>query len=103
MPRPPSTLTKAIRSLPDLTPEQVVEALAARGLKATPYDVGRARTRSASGSSAQSSAPKVSTNAASKPNLALEELLLAVAAEMGLGRALGVLEGERERIRAILG
>jgi hypothetical protein len=33
----------------------------------------------------------------------VEELLKAIAAEIGLGRAIAVLQGERDRVRAVLG
>ncbi len=34
---------------------------------------------------------------------ALEDVLRAIAAELGLGRAVEVLEGERARVRAVIG
>jgi hypothetical protein len=33
----------------------------------------------------------------------VEDLLRAAAAELGLGRAMEILEGERARVRAVLG
>jgi hypothetical protein len=62
---------------------------------AAKVDTSRPATAAASMVNGSSSAPKVSARA--------EALLKAVAAEIGLGRAIELLQSERARVRALIG
>jgi hypothetical protein len=120
MARPQSETSKLILSLPhSMTAKDVVAALKKKGMKTTEGNVYRVRRlgqkkagRSAAPVSAPVSAP-ASVSAPAKrrgrppkaratPSRA-EDLLRAVAAEIGLARAIDVLQGERARVRGFIG
>lgn len=101
-----------VRSLPSTTPaKEVVAKAKTAGID---LDVGYVyNIRSTSKSSAKkksakakAAAPHATNGAAIKSTRdlsATESLLRAVGAEIGLGRAIQILEAERERVRAVLG
>jgi hypothetical protein len=124
------TLNKSdfIRSLSaDLSVAQVIEKAKESGISITPSHVYKARGRAAG---TARGAKKAKTNGAMKavngaptttqprvakpaaangrglatpPSSKSEDLLRAVAAEIGLRRAIEVLQGERSRVTAIIG
>ncbi len=95
-----------VRARPHLSPREVVEDAVAAGVKldvgyvlnVRGYDKAVARKRRA----AMKTGAKLSATegGAASP---VESLLLAVASEVGLGRAVALLEGERARVRAVIG
>jgi hypothetical protein len=114
-PTPKSKLSKFILSLPTtLTATEVVSKAKAQGLKTSPNNVYRVRRLFGAGSrmapSRQTAKPVPSSPAKPSPRLALrsfsssaEDLLKAVAVEIGLGRAVEILAGERARVKAVIG
>jgi hypothetical protein len=97
-----------VRGLAVTTPAKAVVAKAkARGIKLTEsyvYNVrGAAKTarRARTGSLRSALVPR-SFAAAARPGLATEDLLRAVGAELGLTRAIEVLQAERARVHAVL-
>jgi hypothetical protein len=124
MPRPQSALTKFILSLPPSTSVKEVTAKAnARGMKTSEANVHRVRRLQArKGRPAKPAVPAqkappskpvsvrpepvvhaapVATAPASSHSA--EGLLKAVAAELGLGHSIELLQAERAKVRAILG
>jgi hypothetical protein len=114
MARPRSALSAFILSLPhDLPVKEVLARVAARGMKASANNVYRVRRLGARsikvGKDTQGSrravperkGPSVARPIASAASA--EDLLRAVAAEVGLGRAMLILAGERARLRALIG
>jgi hypothetical protein len=101
-----------IRRLPKLSPKEVVAKAKAEGIKLEVgyvYNVrsaGKAvaakraatTTTSRKATARSDSQPSVSTSTSSA-----EELLHAIAAEVGLGRAIEILAAERARVRAVIG
>jgi len=110
-PRGPSKAA-FVRSLPSNTPaKEVVAKARSAGIV---LDVGYVyNVRSTSKSSAKKRSGKVEAAAAQQANggspkasrdaSATESLLMAVGSELGLGRAIEILEAERARVRAVLG
>jgi hypothetical protein len=107
-------MTKAdfVRSLPVTTPAKEVVAKAKEaGIALTDMYVYNVRSTSkASAKKGNGRKPSSRTVAAVRgPHKvaaavgSVEELLKAIAAEIGLGRAIAVLQGERDRVRAVLG
>jgi hypothetical protein len=109
----PASKAAFVRQFPHLTPKEIVEKAKDEGLK---LEVGyvyniRSADKGAHGKptkspAARPSAPKaaaapVRPRATSHSNE--EELLKIVAAEVGLGRAIEVLQGERARVMAAIG
>jgi hypothetical protein len=104
MARPRSALTKFILSLsPGLSTKEVITQVRAKGMRATEgnvYGVRRmfrpkgARTRPHAVASV-STAPRASMSGA-------ENLLRAVAAEVGLARAIDILAAERAKVRSLI-
>jgi hypothetical protein len=111
---PAKTKSKAdfVRTYPSLSPKEIVEKARAAGVKFDVAYVYRVRAMGKTTRKAKSAAAKTTTPAAvngAVPSVALpaassstEDLLRAVAAELGLGRAVEILAGERERVRAVL-
>lgn len=101
-----------VRSLPPHTPaKEVVAKAKSAGIQ---LDVGYVyNIRSTSKSSAKKKSGKIGAPLAHPANggspkpsrdaSAAESLLKAVGAELGLGRAIQILEAERARVRAVLG
>jgi hypothetical protein len=67
----------------------------------SPGKARRAAAKTTTSPTLNGAAPSVAS--AAKPSSSAEELLRAVAAELGLGRAVEILQGERARIRAVIG
>jgi hypothetical protein len=110
----PVTMSKAdfVRARSHLSPKEIVEDAKAAGIK---FDVGyvyNVRGADKSAGKKKRAAKKASkvavTTNGSGPSIttssstATEDLLRAVAAEVGLGRAIELLQGERARVSAIL-
>jgi hypothetical protein len=100
-----------VRARPHLSPKEIVEQAAARGIKFGVhyvYNVRRHDTASGAGKKGREARAIVDRKGAAVPRpitsaSRAESLLKAVAAEIGLGRALEILEGERARVRAAIG
>jgi hypothetical protein len=114
----PSASTKApkskaafVRGLPASTPaKDVVKQAKAAGIKlgiSYVYNIrGTAKTAAKKKKRAAAKSPAVSTVAnggGSRVSASAENLLKAVAAEIGLGPAIEILTGERARVRAVSG
>ena len=116
MARPQSSTSKLILSLPStMTAKDVVKAVKAKGMKTTEGNVYRVRRLGkkkagrpaavAASAAPASAAPRRRgrpAKLASGGSSGAEDLLRAVAAELGLARALDVLQGERAKIRGLL-
>jgi hypothetical protein len=110
-PKSPAPASKAafVRAHASLSPKEIVAKGKAEGVK---FDVGyvynirgydkttakRKRSVKARAPRTGASVPRPVTTASST-----ETLLKAVAAEIGLGRAMEILAGERARVRAVIG
>jgi len=104
-----------VRAYPSLSAKEVVEKAKAEGIKLGWRYVYNVRasdkaTRKAKRAAAKATiAMTAAVNGAATsvalpaPSSSTEDLLRAVAAELGLGRAVEILEGERERVRAVIG
>jgi hypothetical protein len=96
-----------IRSLPkSMSVKDVVAAAKKRGIQIADTYVYWARSQSgkkqnANRATTTRTAPSVKRPIATAEKA--EELLRAVAAEIGLGRAMDILAGERARVRAVIG
>ena len=110
-----------IRTLPSTTPaSEVVAKAKAAGMSITPQYVYNLRARANRtpgapkrgpgrppgsgrkakvGSASTASAPR----SAAPSNSRVEDLLRAAAAELGLSRAIGILQAEQDKVRAIVG
>jgi hypothetical protein len=113
----PSASTKApkskaafVRGLPASTPaKDVVKQAKAAGIKlgiSYVYNIRGAAKTAAKKKRAAAKSPAVSTVAnggGSRVSASAENLLKAVAAEIGLGPAIEILTGERARVRAVIG
>jgi hypothetical protein len=102
-----------IRDLPaNLPAKEVVERAKAAGLKmsvAYVYSIRTAAKANArkSGGSAPPAAPRgrvaIAVNGHASGGGKVEDLLRAVAAEIGLSRAIGLLQSEQQKVRAVIG
>jgi hypothetical protein len=114
---PAKTASKAdfVRARAHLSPKGIVEEAKAEGVKFDANYVNRVRamdktarkkkrvtvkTTTSTPTPVNGAAPPVTSLA--KPTSSAEDLLRAVAAELGLGRAVEILQGERARVRAVL-
>jgi hypothetical protein len=102
----PKSKADFVRAHPNLSPKEIVEKAAAAGIKLGwryVYNVRAtdkvARKRKRAAAKGRTSTPSVTLAASSS---SAEDLLRAVAAELGLGRAVEILAQERARVRAIL-
>jgi hypothetical protein len=111
MARPQSETSKLILSLPNsLSAKDVMAALKKKGMKTTESNIYRVRRlgkkksgRPAAGAiSAPAKRRGRPPKASAAPSRA-EDLLRAVAAELGLARSIEVLQGERARVRGFVG
>jgi protein involved in polysaccharide export with SLBB domain len=112
MARPRSALSKFILSLPhDLSVKEVIAKAKAKGLKTSENNVyrirrtlGRARTKAAT-TKERATTPRngASVQRPITTTSSADDLLRAVAAEIGLGRAVEILHAERTRVRAAIG
>jgi len=124
--KPAETKADFVRARAHLSPKEIVEDAKSQGVKLDPsyvygvrgYDqVKASKKQSASKKNATTTASKKATpptSTSSKTTTSngtrptgsassVEELLRAVAAEIGLGRATEILAGERARVRAVMG
>ena len=108
-----------IRSLPSTTPaSEVVAKAKAAGMSITPQYVYnlRARANVSSGAPkrgpgrprknplpASAARPSSASNSGGGSDARVEDLLRAVAAEIGLSRAIGILQTEQQKVRAVFG
>jgi hypothetical protein len=112
--KPAPSKADFVRKYPNLSPKEVVERAKAEGVT---FDVGyvyniRSADRAAEAKKKPSpkptaAKPQPAAVSASRPSApasatATEDLLRAVAAEVGLGRAVEILAGERARVHSIL-
>lgn len=108
--KPPASKASFVRAHSDLSPKEIVAKAKAEGIK---LDVGYVyNVRGAAKAGARKKVVKqaarraVARGGVTLPRLAastspVESLLRAVAAEIGLGRAMEILSGERTRVRAL--
>ncbi len=104
----PASIADFVRAHADLTPKEIVAKANAEGMKlhvSYVYAIRQSENRKASSSRPRRAraraAESVPRPIASSSRA--EELLKAVAAEIGLGRAIGILEAERAKVRAVIG
>jgi len=101
-PKPTTTKAAFVRNLPSTIPAKAVVAQAkAAGMKLSAnyvYLIRAAAKENRGSVRAGRSVPRPITSVSS-----VENLLKAVAAEIGLGPAIGILQGERARVRAVIG
>ncbi len=90
--KPAQTKADFVRKFPNLSPKEVVAKAKLEGVK---LDTGYVYNVRGADKLAQ---PSITTASSSKA----ENLLKAVAAEVGLGRAIQLLEAERARVHSIL-
>jgi len=91
--KPGETKADFVRARAHLSPKEVVEDAKSKGVKLDAGYVYNVR-----GYDKATAIKKARASGSS-----VEELLKAAAAELGLGRAIEVLQGERARVRAVLG
>jgi hypothetical protein len=114
--KPVKSKAEFVRTLPSSTPaKEVVAKAKAAGISITEthiYGVRSADRRAKKKSAAKSNASKPAVTAAAivngptsaqKVSAKAESLLKAVAAEIGLGNAIEVLQSERARVRGLIG
>jgi hypothetical protein len=119
--KPVTSKAEFVRTLPSSTPaKEVVAKARAAGISITEnhvYSVRSVDKRAKKKSSAKSHAPKPAVTAAAvtaasvvngsasapKVSAKAESLLKAVAAEIGLGNAIAILQSERARVRGLIG
>jgi hypothetical protein len=103
-----------VRTYPSLSAKQIVEKAKAEGIKLGWRYVYNVRATDKAARKAKRAASKTTTSTPRSANGAApiaklpatssaEDLLRAVAAELGLGRAVEILAGERARVRALIG
>jgi hypothetical protein len=96
-----------VRSLPSEMPaKEVVEKAKASGIGisvAYVYSI-RAAAKTAARRNGRSLTSRPGHRSSAGPSVGpVEDLLRAVAAELGLSRAIGILQGEQAKVRAVLG
>jgi hypothetical protein len=98
-----------VRARSHLSPKEIVEDATDQGMKLDAtyvynvrgYDKTMAKKQR---QPAKAAAPSASeANRSSRSASAVEDLLRAVAAELGLGRAIQILQAERARVHAVIG
>jgi hypothetical protein len=104
--KPAKSKSAFIRSLPSSSAaKEVVKQAKAAGIKLNVgyvYNVrGAAKKKRAAAKNPTVS--RAANGGGSRVSTSAENLLKAVAAEIGLGRAIEVLEGERAKVRAVIG
>jgi hypothetical protein len=108
--KPPKSKSAFIRNLPSSTPaKEVVEQAKAAGIKLNVgyvYNVRGAAKKAAKQKRGAAKSPAVGTptnGGGARRSANVENLLKAVAAEIGLGPATEILAGERARVAAVIG
>jgi len=107
--RPATSKADFVRSRSHLSPREVVEDGKAAGIKLDPgyvynvrgYDAAKRRVTKQAARRAARKGVAVTRPIASSSKA--EDLLKALGAEIGLGRAIEILTGERARVRAVIG
>jgi hypothetical protein len=103
----PKSKSAFIRSLPqDMPAKEVVKQAKAAGIKLNVgyvYNVRAAAKMAGKKKRALAKSPTVSANGGSRVSTSAENLLKAVASEIGLGPAIEILAGERARVAAVIG
>jgi hypothetical protein len=103
----PLTKTAFVRSLPANMPAKlVVEKAKAVGLKLTPgyvYEIRSASKRTKRGARGAAAAKKASALVQKAGRIGADDLLRAVASEIGLSRAIAILEEQHRQVLAVLG
>ena len=107
----PATISKAdfVRAHASLSPKEIVKKGRAEGLKFDVHYVYNVRAYSKTSGKkkrAKRAAPSRKAASVSRPittSTKAETLLRAVAAEIGLGRAMEILSAERAMVRAVIG
>jgi hypothetical protein len=108
MARPISKTTQFILTLPKTLPAKEVLARAkARGIETSENNVHRVRRLHAASAPAKTPSSGSASGAkelfaAKRTGSSADDLLRAVAAEIGLGRAVDILQSERARVRVAL-
>ena len=99
-----------VRANRNLSPQQIVAKAKAEGIKLAVdyvYNVRggdkAARKKKRAAAKVTTSTPTSSNGARSSVNANAENLLKAIGAELGLGKAIEILAGERARVRTVLG
>jgi hypothetical protein len=98
-----------VRSLPTDTPaKEVIEKGKAQGIKLTAAYVYSIRTAAKAHAAKPGRAAGLGRSSGAAKgrdsnDRRIEDLLRAVAAELGLSRAIGLLQAEQQRVRAVLG
>ena len=101
--KPPKSKSAFIRSLPSRVPaKEVVKQAKAAGIKLNAGYVYNVRQAAKSKRAAASPAVSTVANGGSRVSTSAENLLKAVAAELGLGPAIELLYGERARVHSIM-
>jgi hypothetical protein len=107
--KPPKSKSGFIRNLPSSTPaKEVVKQAKALGMRLTEsyvYNVRGAAKKAAKAKRADAKSPtvRVANGGGSRVSASAENLLKAVAAEIGLGPAIEILVGERARVAVVIG
>ena len=112
-PKKTSTVNKAefVRANSDLSPRAIVEKAKAEGVELSVtyvYNV-RGQDKAISNKKARASKKTSSTSTlkpvsnGTRPSGTVEDLLKAAASELGLGRAIEILQGERARVHKVMG
>jgi outer membrane receptor for Fe3+-dicitrate len=109
----PAKTTKAdfVRKLPTASPKEIIARAKAEGIKINLDYVYKVRSSSKAGKAKTKTETRVATPrrkgvAVARPIAtasSAEDLLRAVAAEIGLARAMEILAAERARVRAVIG
>jgi hypothetical protein len=108
--KPPKSKADFVRGLPTSTPaKQVVTLAKAAGIKLDVryvYNVRGAdkakRKQKRSAAKVTTSTPTFTNGARPSVNSSVETLLKAIGAELGLGKAIEILAGERARVTAVI-
>jgi len=104
MARPRSDISKAILSLPrDMSVKQAVAHLKAKGVKTSENNIYRVRRLVKKRAVRRATPAARLRSVGASTTSSAEGLLRAVAAEIGLGHALDILEAERSKVRAMIG
>jgi hypothetical protein len=113
--KPPKSKADFVRAYAGLAPKEIVEKAKAESVKFDVSYVYRVRAMDKTARKKTRAAAKATTSTTTAMNGAVpsvtsaaslssaEDLLRAVAAELGLGRAVEILLGERKRVRAVIG
>jgi hypothetical protein len=101
----PTNKADFVRARTHLSPKEIVEDAKTAGLKLAigyVYSV-RAGGKKGKGAAKKAVSKPASTTGARSSTSKLEDLLRAAGAELGLARAIEILQGERARVRAVIG